>query len=193
MNKIKFLNAFAGFGGNTELLDRNKFEVTHVEIAEDKIKYLEDKFPNDIILKKDAWQFLLDTLKENYFDIYWFSPVCTTHSSVRRLNMSKPNFTYVYPDFRLYSLITLCKHEVDGIWIVENVRPYYELPIPATAIVGRHLIWSNRPISKKTFPADQIIYQADKDMRKRMKPEIGLYIVEQAMKYQQQTLEEFHE
>ena len=60
--KIKVLNAFAGFGGNTELWNREKYEVTHIENDEHRIDYLHALFPDDIITHPLALQLTYQTL-----------------------------------------------------------------------------------------------------------------------------------
>lgn len=195
MNKIKFLNAFAGFGGNTELLDREKFHVTHIENNDERIKYLSKNFREDSIIFDDAYESIVRYFRD--YDIIWASVPCQTHSRTRIMQLSDryENGNFKLPDFRLYELITFLKHFASRkIWIVENVFPYYEPLIKPTAKVGRHLFWSNKYIENKKFKADNIQdLQHDSIERNRMNPEIGLYTVEQATMYQQQTLEDYHE
>ena len=47
----------------------------------------------------------------------------------------------------LYQEILFLTHFFKGKWVVENVKPYYEPLIKPTRILGRHLFWSNFPIS----------------------------------------------
>ena len=180
--KIKVLNAFAGLGGNTELWDRKKYDVIHIENNINRYDFLADKFPDDVVIDRDAYEYI-----ERYFmayDIIWASPPCQTHSSVRWLNESKPGFKYKIPDMRLYGLIHFLKRAAKNqIWIVENVEPYYQPLIETKARVGRHIVWSNRYISDKKYPSDNIIHitKNRKDVRDRMNPEIGKYILEQVL------------
>ena len=173
-----YLNLFAGHGGNTELLDRSLFEVTHVETDPKRIELLKEKFPGDKIIGADAYQYLLDHVRE--FDIIWASPPCTTHSSIRWSNRNKPNFKNVYPDLKLYQVILFLQRAHD-LWIVENVVPYYDPLIKPKAKVGRHLVWASHMIKDQEFPTDNIIH-IDKDLRDRMNPEIGLYLLSQVSK-----------
>lgn len=191
MSKIKFLNTFAGVGGNTELLDRDKFEVTHIELYSKPTRYLEENFPNDIVLRKNAWRYIPENFRD--YDIVWASPSCKTHSRARVFQLSDRyvNGNFELPDERLWMLIKWLK--VFGsrmIWIVENVIPFYtSIEIP-TALVGRHLVWSNKRIGDKSFEADQIIYKQKGSFdRDRMNPEIGKYIIEQAINDKQTSLE----
>ena len=47
---------------------------------------------------------------------------------------------------QLYEEILYLMHSYKGLWIVENVVPYYGVLLPATKI-GRHLFWSNFTIT----------------------------------------------
>lgn len=192
--KIKVLNAFAGFGGNTELWDNDKFQVTHVENDLKRVRYLVENFFEDHVEVGDAYRFI-----ENHFmnyDIIWASPPCQSHSNVRWANRSKPGFKYKIPDMRLYGLIYFLERAClnDRIWIVENVEPYYKPLIEKTSKVGRHIIWSNRYIYSKKFEADNIINQNPNAERDKMNPEIGKYIIDQVLDHdaelQQLSLEE---
>lgn len=187
-NKISLLNTFAGLGGNTELLDREKYEVTHIENVDKRIEYLKKTFPQDTVIKADAYDFILNNIMK--YDIVWASPPCPSHSNARWGNRRYDGFTYVYPDFKMYSLIALLtrarKYEH---WVVENVRPYYKPLFEPTAVVGRHCIWSNKAIKSRKFPADGINeIKADKenglsvkDLRDKMNPTVGQYIIESLM------------
>ncbi len=186
---ITYLNTFAGLGGNTEKLDRSKFNITHVENNKKRLDYLEDNFKQDIVIKADAYQFILDHIMD--YDILWASPPCPTHSAIRWGNRRHKGFTYAYPDMQLYGLIFLLqrarKYES---WIVENVTPYYEPLIKPTAILGRHLIWSNFNIANKKFGPDNI-QNKTKDERDKMNADIGKYIINCINKKQDITLEAF--
>lgn len=43
---------------------------------------------------------------------------------------------------RLYEEIVFLQHNFKGMWVVENVKPYYS-PLIKGKAVGRHLFWSN--------------------------------------------------
>lgn len=51
-----------------------------------------------------------------------------------------------YPDMALYQEIIFLQHFFKGIWVVENVAPYYE-PLIKGHKLGRHIFWSNFPIT----------------------------------------------
>ena len=86
-------------------------------------------------------------------------------------------------------------------WCVENVIPYYKPLIEPTAILQRHLFWSNKPIANKKFEKDAIrtknkisdfdnyevvvnskISNKRQVLRNCVKPEIGLYILSEILK-----------
>ncbi len=195
--KIKLLNSFAGIGGNTKNLDRDLFEITHVETNKKRINYLQKTFQDDITIEADAYQYILENIME--YDIVWASPPCPTHSNVRWANRTKENFTYVYPDMQMYGLIFLLQRARQyEPWIVENVTPYYEPLIEPTVKLGRHMIWSNKHIPFKKFGADNIAeIKRDhernlsvKDLRDEMNGDIGKYIIENLLD-KKISLEEF--
>lgn len=184
--KLKVLNAFAGFGGNTELWDREKFQVTHVEDDNARANNLNFKFKEDTVVIGDAYEYIKENFKE--YDIIWASPPCQTHSNVRWANRSKPGFNYEMPDMRLYGLIYFLERAClnDIIWIVENVEPYYEPLVEKKSKVGRHIIWSNRFVGSRKFDADNIIYQDKNGERDKMNPKIGLYILEEVLDHDEE-------
>ena len=144
MKKYKVLNLYACLGGNRYKWDEvaNEagidLEVTAVELDEELAKLYQERFPNDIVIVADAHQYLLDHYKD--FDFIWSSPPCPTHSRLVQSNKNKIKMKY--PDMSLYQEIILLKHLYDGIYVVENVKPYYDLLIPAK-LRGRHYYWTN--------------------------------------------------
>lgn len=142
---MKILNLYAGIGGNRKLWSGH--EVTAVEYREDIAAVYRHYFPDDTLAVGDAHQYLLDHYRE--FDFIWASPPCQTHSRARFWG-SKNNekIETKYPDMKLYQEILFLKHYYDGLWVVENVKPFYEPLIPPTAKLGRHLFWSNFHISQ---------------------------------------------
>lgn len=107
----------------------------------------------------------------------------------------------VYPDLKLYEEILFLKHYFDGKWIVENVKPYYEPLIKATAKIERHLFWSNFQIfpikteKNRIFDGNLDIWQQqfgidisgyefdtrkDKILRNCVHPDIGLHILNES-------------
>jgi len=102
---------------------------------------------------------------------------------------------------KLYEEILFLKHYADCLWVVENVKPYYNVLIKATQI-QRHLFWSNFPITNVIIDNDLIrtsqIPQLEKIhgfnlskyklknkrqiLRNCVKPELGLHILNCALK-----------
>lgn len=153
---MRILNLYSGIGGNRKLWG-DEHEITSVEIREDIAAVYKYYFPFDKLVIGDAHQYLLDHYKE--YDFIWSSPPCQTHSRSRFWN-SKNNdkIDTKYPDMRLYQEILFLKHYYEGLFVVENVKPFYEPLITPTTKLGRHLFWSNFNI-KKT-----IVKEADMTM-----------------------------
>lgn len=191
--KKKLLNLYAGIGGNRKLLSDDEYEITSVEYDENIGKIYADLYPNDKLVIGDAHAYLLEHFAE--FDIIWASPPCPTHSRLRTMNK-----VIVYPDMNLYAEIILLQKWFKGLWIVENVIPYYEPLIKPSLILHRHAIWSNFKITQKEFEKletckklderaflqEKLGFNLDKytgiDKRKVLRncvvPEMGLHILE---------------
>lgn len=163
MAKIKVLNLYAGIGGNRKLW--KNCEVTAVENDPSIAKIYAEFFPEDTVIVGDAHQYLLEHFKE--YDFIWASPPCQSHSSFRqnicvRFRGTSP----VYPDMKLYQEILFLKHNFDGKWVVENVKPYYKPLIPPTFELQRHLFWSNTEVSYASFTKDNIRTAQIPDLQK---------------------------
>jgi DNA (cytosine-5)-methyltransferase 1 len=212
MSKIKVLNLYAGIGGNRKLWGDDLVEVTAVELDEQIANIYKDIFPQDNVIIGDAHQFLLEHFKE--FDFIWTSPPCTTHSTMAKLcgrsndfgrgnHKKKPQF----PDMKLYEEILFLQHYFDGIWVVENVRSFYE-PLIKPQVLQRHFFWSNFTIPQKKFESDNIKWgkiaewqkkkgydlssykglDKRKVLRNCVHSELGLHIFESAYKEREQKL-----
>lgn len=145
----KILNCYAGIGGNRKLWGGD-IEVTAVEYREDIAAVYKDHFPFDNVVVADAHQYLLDHYEE--FDFIWSSRPCQTHSRARMWGFkNNRKVEKKYPDMGLYEEIIFLKHYYDGLWVVENVKPYYEPLIRPTKEMGRHVFWSNFGISDFEF------------------------------------------
>jgi len=173
---MKVLNLYAGIGGNRKLWQG--VEVTAVEIDPDIAKIYQDYFPDDKVIVTDAHQYLLDHYKE--FDFIWSSPPCPSHSRARyrRYHKERP----IYPDFNLYEEIIFLKYHFEGLFAVENVRPYYYEKILSPKQIGRHFFWSNFNIGNNHYQSKNIrnlsgTSKKDKLERNKTDPEIGLYIL----------------
>ncbi len=191
------LNLYAGIGGNRKLWG-DEHEITAVEYREDIAAVYKDFFPNDKMIIADAHEYLLHNYKE--YDFIWSSPPCPTHSRINYAMTRTPD----YPDMRLYQEIIFLNQYFNGLWIVENVIPYYEPLIKANAKIDRHLFWNNfklvnfRPDNKaiirmqggyvpfeKIFniniPIDKKLKDKRQVLRNCVHPETGLHILNCAM------------
>ena len=130
---MEILNLYAGIGGNRKLWG-DEHEITAVEINPEIAKIYQDFFPNDKVIITDAHQYLLEHFKE--FDFIWSSPPCPSHSDIRRCGTHRGQNKAVYPNMQLYEEIILLKHFalIETKWIVENVKPYYNLLIEGKKI-----------------------------------------------------------
>ncbi len=132
---MKVLNLYAGLGGNRK--HWKDVEVVAVE-QDGRIAAVYSRLhPQDTVIIGDAHQYLLDHHQE--FDFIWSSPPCQTHS---RMNKATRHKTRRYADMGLYQEIIFLDNFFNGLWIVENVQPYYEPLIPGKKM-GRHVFWSN--------------------------------------------------
>lgn len=165
---MKILNLYAGIGGNRKSWG-DKHQITAVEYDPDIAGVYQDLYPNDEVVVGDAHQYLLEHYSE--FDFIWSSPPCQSHSSFRhnigvRFRGVKPK----YPDMTLYEEIVFLEFYARGLWVVENVNPYYGA-MRNPVKIDRHLYWSNFTIpqvEKKTenlrevqIPQLQEIHQVD--------------------------------
>jgi DNA (cytosine-5)-methyltransferase 1 len=137
---MRILNLYAGLGGNRRLWTGH--EITAVEIRKDIAAVYTDYYSDDTMIIGDAHKFLL----ENYFrfDFIWSSPPCQTHS--RAALWAHKNDMKVqkhYPDMCLYQEIIFLKNYFKGLFVIENVIPFYDTLIKPSVMLGRHLIWSN--------------------------------------------------
>ncbi len=132
---MKVLNLYAGLGGNRRLWEGAV--ITAVELDPKIADVYKRLHPEDTVVVADAHQYLLDHHEE--YDFIWSSPPCQTHSRMAKATRHKLNR---YPDMNLYQEIIFLEHFFKGLWVVENVRPYYQ-PLIAARDIGRHIYWSN--------------------------------------------------
>lgn len=133
--KKKVLNAYAGLGGNRKLWEG--CDVTAIELDPRIAAVYQRLHPNDTVIVGDAHEYILENFDK--FDFIWSSPPCPTHS--RMMKATRHNLKR-YPDMKLYQEIILLQHFFKGDWVVENVKPYYDMLIPGK-LMGRHMFWSN--------------------------------------------------
>lgn len=193
---MKILNLYAGIGGNRKLWGE-EHDITAVELDPDIAAIYQDFYPNDTVVVGDAHQYLLEHFKG--FDFIWSSPPCPTHGAYRyNIGFRAKGYAPVFPDMQLYEEIILLQHYYKGLWVVENVRPYYKPLIEPTATLQRHLLWSNFPIAYKKFEAKGIgtknkisdyaelgfditesnIKNKRQVLRNCVEPELGLHIMQ---------------
>ena len=147
----KVLNLYAGVGGNRKLWQG--VEVTAVEKNSVIASIYADLYPQDKLIIGDAHQYLLKHYSG--FDFIWSSPPCQSHSQMRQnLAVRFRDTPAKYPDMALYQEIIFLQANFNGLWLVENVKPYYKPLIPPTFEMQRHLFWSNFYVQSKQFPTD---------------------------------------
>lgn len=169
---MKALNLYAGLGGNRK--HWQGVEVTAVELDPKIADVYSRLYPGDNLVVDDAHQYLLDHFSE--FDFIWSSPPCQSHS---RMIRSGRNRKPTYVDLSLYEEIMLLTHDFKGKWVVENVIPYYEPLIKPTAKLGRHLFWSNFPISQFDVPEfKNFINRQNLEAKKELQNWLGIHYVE---------------
>lgn len=167
---MKVLNLYAGLGGNRKLWE--DCEVTAVEMESEIANIYWRQHPKDTVMLGDAHQYLLDHYTE--FDFIWTSPPCQTHSRMIGGHKVKR-----YPDMSLYQQIIFLQKHFKGLWVVENVKPYYEPLIKPTTIVGRHYFWSNFPITAQEVPQPKdFIVLSDVAGKLKLQEWLGIHYVE---------------
>jgi len=161
---MKILNLYSGIGGNRRLWGE-EHEITSVEFNEDIANIYSDLYPKDTLVIGDAHKYLRDNFSK--FDFIWSSPPCQSHSSFRQNMCVRYKGTPpVFPDMQLYQQIIFLKYNFKGLFVVENVRPYYEYLIEPTAFIQRHPFWANFEIENKDFPKDKIRSAQIPDLQK---------------------------
>jgi DNA (cytosine-5)-methyltransferase 1 len=194
---MRVLNLYAGIGGNRKLWE--DVDVTAVEYNPDIAAIYSHFFPDDKMIVDDAHGYLLHHYKE--FDFIWSSPPCPSHSRARFWNRK---IDPVYPDMSLYQEVLFLEHYFSGLWVVENVIPYYQ-PLIEAQKINRHLFWSNiliRPFECESssptygdmdswtqvtgFNIDgmKLGKRRDQVMRNCVLPELGKHIFDCAMRYE---------
>lgn len=162
---MRVLNLYAGLGGNRRKWNEvcPGIQVTAVELDKHCAELYSKIHPQDTVLIEDAHDYLLKHYQE--YDFIWSSPPCPTHSRARFWGSGANGKNPKYPDFTLYQEIVFLQHHFNGIWIVENVVPYYEPLIPGKKI-GRHLFWSSKnipgSINHRRFPVSHTKNELEK-------------------------------
>jgi len=165
---MRILNLYAGIGGNRKLWEEH--EVTAVELEHKIADVYKANFPNDTVIIADAHKYLLDN--HDKFDFIWSSPPCQSHTKMMkatRHNVKK------YIDLNLYQEIIFLQNFHKGLFVVENVKPYYPPLINPTSEIGRHLFWSNFRITSIDVINHKNFIQGDSpEDIKNMKEWIGI-------------------
>ena len=155
-NKIKILNLYAGIGGNRKHWDKlsPNIEVTAVELRENIAKVYKDYFPNDKVVVGDAHQYLEKHVQE--FDIIWSSPPCPSHSIMRKnVCVGSGQSDPVFPNMTLYEEILFLQGYFDGVYVVENVKSWYN-PLIEPQVEQRHYYWANFQLPSLSKDKDNI-------------------------------------
>ncbi len=147
---MKILNLFCGIGGNRTLWG-DKHEITAVEIDPDIAMLYTERFPNDTVIVGDAIEYMRNHFEE--YDFIWLSPPCTTHTKLVIANYGRYGNVPELPDLtNLYGSYIFLSRFFKDQFVIENVDPWYDIPILPTVFLGRHYFWSNFPITVKFFP-----------------------------------------
>ncbi|MDD3855267.1 DNA cytosine methyltransferase [Sulfurimonas sp.] len=194
----KILNLYCGIGGNRNLWG-DEYQVVAVEIDADIAAIYQALYPTDIVIVGCALQYLMLHWRE--FIFIWASPPCQSHSRMRQfLQVQCRQHQAIFPDMTLYQIIIFLKHNFNGLWVVENVKPYYDPLIKPDFELQRHYYWSNFKVEKKDFKKSNLRAAQIKDLqeylgidlsnyklpnkrqvlRNCVLPEIGNYILESA-------------
>ncbi len=144
-SELEICNGYSGLLGNALLWEGVK--VTNIELESNIIEVAKTIRPQDTFIQADAHQHLLDNV--NKYGFHWRSPPCPTHSAMAKATRHDLR---QYPDMTLYQEIIYLQHFCKGLWVVENVKPYYESLIKPTAILGRHYFWANFKITSFDSP-----------------------------------------
>jgi len=165
---MRILNLYSGLGGNRKLWEG--VEVTAVEKDQEIANLYQKMYPDDTVIIDDAHEYLLKNV--NNFDFIWSSPPCQSHTKMIRSGNNRKNR---YPDLRLYEEILFLEYNFKGLWVVENVEPYYK-PLIQHQVIGRHLFWSNFWISPIDEPKiDNFINQTTVEGSEKLKDWLGIH------------------
>jgi DNA (cytosine-5)-methyltransferase 1 len=136
--KLKIFNGYCGVGGNRLKWPDDEIEVVACDHNEEILAVYQRQFPNDECVLGDCHEYLRQNFEN--FGMIWVSPPCPTHSKMAKATRHKNR---KYPDMKLYEEILFLDAFFKGIWVVENVLPFYEPLITPTTTVGRHCFWSS--------------------------------------------------
>lgn len=170
---MRILNLYAGIGGNRRLWG-DEHQITAVEMDPDIAAVYADLYPNDEVIVGDAHEYLLANYKN--FDYIWSSPPCQSHSSFRfNIGVRYRGTEPVYPDMKLYQEIILLMTHFEGLYVVENVKPYYDVLIKPTKELQRHYFWANYDISDAEFKGENLRTAQIPDLEKLHQVDLSKY------------------
>lgn len=150
---MRVLNLYSGIGGNRKYW--TDCDITAVEIDAEIAKVYGNLYPQDVVVVGDAHDYLEKHYRE--YDFIWSSPPCPSHGQYRHnVGVLGKGFSPIMPDMSLYAEIVFLQSYFMGIWVVENVRPYYEPLVKPTFILHRHLFWANFFAPQKDFQPSKI-------------------------------------
>lgn len=151
---LRVLNLYSGLGGNRKLWEG--CEVTSVEYDPEIAAVYSELYPGDTVVVGDALEYVVEHYDE--FDFIWASPPCPSHGQYRHnVGVIGKGFAPIMPDMTsLYGLVVFLRTYFNGVYCVENVKPYYEPLIKPRFEMHRHLFWSNFDVPARTFPAAKI-------------------------------------
>ena len=196
------LNAYAGLGGNRK--HWHGVNVVAVEQDPTIAEVYQELYPDDEIVVGDAHDYILNNFKD--FNFIWSSPPCQRNS---KMDLANYRNAPRYADLRLYEEQILLNTYFDGLFVIENVKPYYK-PLIRSKDIGRHAFWANFHFEAFDVPRladfinlntngekqklmdwlgiqyDKNIYYAGNHcplqvLRNCVHPKLGLQIFEQAM------------
>ena len=197
---MRILNLYAGIGGNRKLWG-DEHEITAVENNPKIAAVYKEFFSNDTVIVDDAHEYLRKHFRE--YDFIQASPPCPTHSVLQLSHFNDDNLKY--PDMTLYQEIILLNQFYKGVFVIENVKPYYEPLIQPTFSIDRHYFWSSDFILTPQFNNNYTSIRDDVNamakqynidihilkscnvecrlvLRNMVVPEIGKYIFENIIK-----------
>jgi len=150
---MKILNLYAGIGGNRKLWEG--VEVTAVEYDKEIAKVYKELYPKDTVIVADAHAYL--EINYESFDFIWSSPPCPSHGQYRHnVGVIGKGYKPILPDMSLYSEIVFLQTYFGGLWVVENVKPYYKPLITPAFEMDRHLFWANFDACHKLFKPSEL-------------------------------------
>lgn len=151
---MKILNLYAGIGGNRKLWG-DTHQITAVEMDEAIAGVYQKLYPCDKVVAGDAHKYLEEYYGE--FDFIWSSPPCPSHGQYRHnVGVIGKGFSPIMPDMKLYGEIVFLQTYFKGLWVVENVKPYYSPLIKPAFELHRHYFWANFTAPRRTFANAEI-------------------------------------